>query len=135
MTGNGQKITQRQERAIAVLIASPTIREAADALRVNEVTIYRWLREREFQAAYRQARRDWENYQSWKKNRNPARARLEAQFGYDTKHAQHLIRMLRMGIEILRDCEVRVRRKDAAELRAIRAGVQEGIRLWLHRVP
>ena len=58
MTDNGQKITQRQERAIAVLIASPTIREAAESLRVNEVTLYRWLREREFQAAYRQARRE-----------------------------------------------------------------------------
>lgn len=72
--------------------------------------------------SYRQARREWENYQSWKRNRNPARARLEAQFGYDTKHAQHLVRMLRMGVEILRDQEVRVTRTDAAELRAIRAG-------------
>jgi hypothetical protein len=72
--------------------------------------------------AYRQARREWDNYQSWKSNRNPERAELEAQFGYDTKHAQHLVRMLRMGIEILRDGEVRVRRPDAEDLRAIRGG-------------
>ena len=58
MTEKQAKITQRQERAIAVLIASPTIREAAQSLRVNEVTLYRWLRDRDFQAAYRQARRE-----------------------------------------------------------------------------
>ena len=72
--------------------------------------------------AYRQTRREWDNFQSWTRNRNPARAQLEAQFGYDTKHAQHLVRMLRMGVEILRDGEVRVRRDDAEELRAIRRG-------------
>jgi predicted nucleotidyltransferase len=72
---------------------------------------------------YRQARRDWEHYQDWKKTRNAARAELEAQFGYDTKHAQHLVRLLRMGLEILRDGQVRVRRPDAEELAAIRAGV------------
>lgn len=58
MTDGTQKITQRQERAIAVLIASPTIREAAESLRVNEVTLYRWLRDGDFQTAYREARRE-----------------------------------------------------------------------------
>ncbi len=56
MTDNGRKITPRQERAIVALIQQPTIREAADSLKVNEVTVYRWLRDRDFQAAYRQAR-------------------------------------------------------------------------------
>lgn len=58
MTDNPAKISGRQERAIAALIASPTIREAADSLGLNEVTLYRWMREAEFQAAYRQARRE-----------------------------------------------------------------------------
>jgi predicted nucleotidyltransferase len=107
-------IARDQLRAAEVMIEQGKIGEAE--LTPNFIQIMQ--RER----AYRQARQEWENYQSWKKNRNPARARLEALFGYDTKHAQHLIRMLRMGIEILRDGEVRVRRKDAAELRAIRAG-------------
>lgn len=33
--------------------------------------------------AYNQARREWEQYQNWKKTRNPARAALEAKYGFD----------------------------------------------------
>ena len=54
--------------------------------------------------------------------RNPARAELERLHGFDTKHALHLIRLLRMGTEILRTGEVHVRRRDAAELLQIRRG-------------
>jgi hypothetical protein len=107
-------IPKDQIRAAEVLVEQGKLEEAE--LTPNFLQIMQ--RER----AYRQARREWDNYQSWKRNRNPARAELEARFGYDTKHAQHLVRMLRMGIEILRDGEVRVRRPDAEDLRAIRAG-------------
>jgi uncharacterized protein len=71
---------------------------------------------------YRTALREWQQYQEWTRNRNPARAALERQYGYDTKHAMHLIRLLRMAVEILGTGEVRVRRPDAEELRAIRRG-------------
>lgn len=71
---------------------------------------------------YRQARNEWEQYRGWKKNRNPARAELEARFGYDTKHAMHLVRLLRMGAEILSDGGVCVRRPDREELLAVRDG-------------
>ncbi|HLT39316.1 MAG TPA: nucleotidyltransferase domain-containing protein [Enhygromyxa sp.] len=71
---------------------------------------------------YRGARKHWEQYQRWQRERNPKRAALEAEHGYDTKHGMHLIRLLRMGLEILRDGEVRVRRDDAEELLAIRKG-------------
>ncbi len=54
--------------------------------------------------------------------RNPARAALERAHGYDTKHAMHLVRLLRMGAELLRERTLHVRRADAAELLAIRAG-------------
>jgi hypothetical protein len=54
--------------------------------------------------------------------RNPARAELERRFGYDTKHAMHLVRLLRMGLEALERGELVVRRSDAGELRAIRDG-------------
>ena len=47
------------------------------------------------------AMQEWEQYESWKKNRNPDRAAMEAKFGYDAKHASHLIRLLRMATEIL----------------------------------
>lgn len=50
------------------------------------------------------------------------RKRLVEQFGYDTKNAAHLIRLLRMGIEFLKDGELRVTRPDAADLLAIKQG-------------
>lgn len=61
-------------------------------------------------------------YWDWKKNRNEVRSGLEENFGYDTKHAMHLVRLLRMGIEALRDGQIIVKRPDAAELLSIRAG-------------
>lgn len=71
---------------------------------------------------YRGAMKQWESYATWRANRNPARAELERRHGYDTKHAAHLVRMLRMGLEVLEVGELRVRRPDAAELLAIRDG-------------
>lgn len=50
------------------------------------------------------------------------RKALVEQHGYDTKNAAHLIRLLRMGIEFLRDGELNVQRHDAAELLAIKHG-------------
>lgn len=64
----------------------------------------------------------WRNYHAWLRDRNPARAELEARYGYDTKHALHLLRLLRMGEEILRAGVVRVLRPDAEWLRAVRNG-------------
>ncbi|MEZ6014741.1 MAG: nucleotidyltransferase domain-containing protein [Planctomycetota bacterium] len=54
--------------------------------------------------------------------RNPARAELEARYGFDTKHAMHLIRLLRMGHEVLATGAVHVHRSDAQELLSIRHG-------------
>jgi predicted nucleotidyltransferase len=71
---------------------------------------------------YRAAMKHWESYQTWKRQRNPARAELERVHGYDTKHAMHLVRLMRMGLEILERGELLVRRHDAAELIAIRNG-------------
>lgn len=72
--------------------------------------------------AYRAALKHWQNYQSWRANRHPQRAALEALHGYDTKHAAHLLRLYRMGIEILREGVVQVRRPDAAWLREVLGG-------------
>ena len=68
------------------------------------------------------AKKNWEQYLDWKAERNPTRAALEAEFGYDCKHGGHLVRLLRMCEEILKDGVVHVRRPDAAELLAIRNG-------------
>ena len=37
---------------------------------------------------YRQDLNEYNNYKSWERNRNPARAELEAKCGYDSKHAK-----------------------------------------------
>lgn len=71
---------------------------------------------------YRKAKREWSQYQSWIKNRNPDRAELEKKFGYDTKHAMHLVRLQRMAIEILTHEWVIVKRPDREELLAVRDG-------------
>lgn len=50
------------------------------------------------------------------------RKKLVEQFGYDTKNAAHLIRLLRMGIEFLTDGQLNVFREDAHELKDIKTG-------------
>jgi hypothetical protein len=74
---------------------------------------------------YQNARREYDNYQQWKKNRNPARAAMEAKVGYDSKFAMQAIRLLRTGIEILETQTLVVDRRetgDARELLAIKNG-------------
>lgn len=65
---------------------------------------------------------NWKNYWKWKNNRNKARSVLEEKFGYDVKHAMHLIRLLRSGVDILEKGEVPVKRPDAQYLLSIRNG-------------
>lgn len=73
---------------------------------------------------YKAAKQQWEQYNRWKRERNPDRAAMEAKWGYDVKHAAHLVRLLRMAREILMTGEVRVWRGDTdrEELLAIRRG-------------
>ena len=71
---------------------------------------------------YRAALKHWDAYERWKRERNEARAALEATFGYDTKHAMHLLRLMRTGLEVLETGNLEVRRADASELNAIRDG-------------
>jgi predicted nucleotidyltransferase len=74
------------------------------------------------QHAFDAAQKHWNHFQTWRAERNPARAELEARFGYDTKHALHLLRLLAMGVELLERRELLVRRPDAQWLRDVRAG-------------
>lgn len=71
---------------------------------------------------YRTAAAEWKQFETWKAERNQARAELERKFGYDTKHAMHLVRLMRMCREILTTGKVNVKRPDAKELLEIRAG-------------
>lgn len=85
--------------------------------------------------SYANSLRGWQQYENWKANRNPARAELEAKHGLDTKHAMHLVRLMRMCREILTAGQVVVKRPDRDELLAIRNGAWSYDRLieWAER--
>lgn len=72
--------------------------------------------------SYKNLKSQWDKYQEWKKNRNPARAAMEEKFGFDGKHALHLIRLLRVCTEVLSTGKVIVKRPDREELLSIRNG-------------
>jgi hypothetical protein len=57
MAGFKGKLTRRQEEAIAALLSTRGVDEAAKACNTPVRTLYRWLSEPEFDAAYRAARR------------------------------------------------------------------------------
>ena len=62
MKGHGEKLTRKEEQAIAALIAEPTLEKAASRAGVSASTIYRWLQKEEFQKAYQTQRREVVNH-------------------------------------------------------------------------
>src|SRR5262245_752551 len=58
MTGHGEKLTRKQEAAIAAMLTEPTLTAAAALAGVSERTLRRWVRQPSFAAAYRQDRRE-----------------------------------------------------------------------------
>lgn len=71
---------------------------------------------------YNDALKLYKGYEHWKNERNPERKEMERKFELDCKHASHLVRLYRTGVEALRTGEIQVLRSDADELRAIRNG-------------
>ena len=57
MAGHGQKLTRKQEQAVAALLAEPTLARAAAAAGVSLRTVKYWLRDPAFAGAYREVRR------------------------------------------------------------------------------
>ena len=47
----------KQEKAIIALLKEPTITRAAKSAGIGETTLYRWLKEDEFEQAFREARK------------------------------------------------------------------------------
>jgi uncharacterized protein len=90
---------------------------AARELGMNENFIHTLQKEK----AYANLTTNYNNYLAWKKNRNPKRAELEAKIGYDAKHATQLIRLLKLGKEVLLTGKLRVKRlEDREELMEIK---------------
>lgn len=73
-------------------------------------------------SAYEAQKNEWEHATKWREKRNPTRAALEIAAGYDTKNGAHLVRLLRMGKEIVETGKVIVKRPDSQELLSIRNG-------------
>jgi transposase-like protein len=55
-SGHGDKLSHKQEAAIAALMTSDTVTNAARVIGVNENTLSKWLQIPSFQRAYRSAR-------------------------------------------------------------------------------
>src|ERR1019366_7785700 len=57
MTGHGTQFTRKKEKAIAALLSQRTTEDAARAVGIGSATLLRWLKEPDFDEAYREARR------------------------------------------------------------------------------
>lgn len=57
MKGHGAKFGRKKEQAIVALLSQRTVEEAARAIDVVPNTLLRWMKEPEFDSAYRAAKR------------------------------------------------------------------------------
>lgn len=91
---------------------------AARYLGLGDNLMEQFKKERQYKAVLR----DYQNWQNWKKNRNPARAILEEKFGYDLKFGVHIVRLLQQCEDLLKTGKMIVKRPNAEELLSIRNG-------------
>ncbi len=109
----GMKLSVSEEQTLYKILGSAILPTQHQDILLSYV-----VKEKE----YRDAHNEWDAYITWKTNRNPKRAELERKYGFDGKHALHLIRLMRMCQEILTTGEVLVERPDAEELLEIKNG-------------
>ena len=57
MAGHGTKFGRKKDEAIAALLTQRNIEEAARSIGIAPNTLLRWMKEPEFDAAYREAKR------------------------------------------------------------------------------
>jgi hypothetical protein len=57
MAGHGAKMGRKREAAIAALLSQPNVDQAARVAGVGARTLWRWMKEPEFDAEYRAAKR------------------------------------------------------------------------------
>lgn len=72
---------------------------------------------------YQNARERYRQWQHWMTERNPARHDLEQKWGYDTKNALHLARLMTQGEELITTGRLAFPRPDAKWLLEIRNGL------------
>jgi len=71
---------------------------------------------------YAEALKDYNAYENHLRNRNTDRLELEKKFGYDLKHAYHLIRLFHEGVELLSTGKITLPRPEKELLLEIRQG-------------
>lgn len=71
---------------------------------------------------YKNSVEDWKKYNNWKANRNPERALMEKNFGYDLKHASHLVRLLSQCEDLMKTGDLKVWLEDNRLIKEVRAG-------------
>jgi hypothetical protein len=57
MKGDGTKLSRKQQEAIVALLSTRTVEDAARSCNTPPRTLYRWLKEHDFDAAYRAAKK------------------------------------------------------------------------------
>jgi transposase-like protein len=57
VVGHGAKFGRKRDEAVVALLSQRTIEDVARTVNVSTSTLLRWLKEPEFEAAYREARR------------------------------------------------------------------------------
>lgn len=71
---------------------------------------------------FHEDKRKYDSWYEWKNNRNADRYLLEELYGFDGKHAMHLVRLMKMCEEILTTGELIIERPDAELLKSIKTG-------------
>jgi len=106
------------------IISNAWIRIMKESLNFNLMK-EEYLNKYKAEVDYKNAREQWDNYIAWKKGRNPKRKVLEEKWGYDTKHASHLFRLMIEGKELLLTGNLTFPLVEAEEIRAIKNGKYE----------
>lgn len=57
LKSHGAKLERKKEEAIAALLTQRTVEEAARSIDIATSTLLRWLKDADFEKAYREARR------------------------------------------------------------------------------
>jgi hypothetical protein len=107
------------------LTSTPLVSEGALA---NVLGVPKYLFREDYQLElgrereYRDAKKKWDNYIQWKDTRNPKRRGTEEDYGYDSKCASHLFRLIEEGHLLLLTGEITFPLNNARELVDIKNG-------------
>jgi uncharacterized protein len=116
---------EKPTREMFGLTDAPII--SGDGLKMASYIPHKFLNEKfsdevRRELGYREAKKEWDDFISWKNARNPRRKSLEEQFGFDTIAASHLIRLMLEGKELLLEGKIIFPLQAAEEVLAIKKG-------------